>query len=64
MTVKELACQFEIAESTLKMKISKQLTKKDTEEAFFNQRSSQPVNLFLTNMFYKSSFKAWHSYMR
>lgn len=27
---------------------------------FMKQMNSAPVNLFLTRMFYKTSFKAWH----
>ena len=67
MTVKELATQYAIAELTLKMKnygVNQKLTKQDKENAFFVQRSSQPVNLFLTKMFYKTSFRTWHVYMR
>ena len=38
----------------------KKLTRKDTEQMFMKQMNSAPVNLFLTRMFYVTSFKAWH----
>ena len=64
MTVSELVTQFRIAELILKERIAKSSTKQAKEEAFFMQLSTQPVNLFLTKMFYKTSFFSWRNYMK
>ena len=60
MTVEELITQYRIAELTFQSKQEKKLTKKEKEDVFMSQIKSAPVNLFLTRMFYKTSFKAWH----
>ena len=66
MMVSELVTQYRIAEITLKNKTTdnNKITKKDREDAFFSQLQSMPVNLFLTRMFYKTSFISWRNYMR
>lgn len=64
MTVSELVTQFKIAEITLREKTNKSMKKADKEKAFFDQLETAPVNLFLTKMFFRSSFKAWRKYMQ
>lgn len=63
MTVNELVVQYRVAELTMNEKMAKKADKMAMEQAFFVQLSSQPMNLFLTKMFYKTSFRAWKSYM-
>ena len=64
MAVSELVTQYRIAEITLKNKSTNKLSKKAREDAFFSQLQSMPVNLFLTQMFFKTSFISWRNYMR
>ena len=65
MTVRELVTQFQIAEVMLKEKNSTtKITKEAREQAFFDVHKAQPVNLFLTKMFFKSSFTTWRHYMQ
>ena len=47
----------------LKEKTVTKITKEDSEAAFFNVHAAQPVNLFLTRMFHKTSFMTWRNYM-
>jgi len=61
LTVSELVTQFKLAEQTLIAKAAKGISKAQREEAFFEQHEAQPVNLFLTKMFYKASFIAWRN---
>ena len=65
MTVNELATQYKITEITLQMKNQgkKKFNEKAREEAFLSYHGSQPVNLFLTKMFYRTSFRTWRGYM-
>ena len=63
MTVNELATQYQITEITLQMKMKGKLSEKVREEAFLSYHGSQPVNLFLTKMYYKTSFRTWRGYM-
>ena len=39
----------------------KKVTRSALEEFYFQQNESMPVNLFLTKMFYKTSFKTWRN---
>lgn len=43
--------------------MAKKVTKKDREDVIYKQINAQPMNIFLTKMFFKASFRAWHSYM-
>ena len=52
-----------MAELTLKAQDNGKMNREHREEAFFNSFRAAPVNPFLTRMFYKSSFKAWRSFM-
>jgi hypothetical protein len=63
MTVGELVTQFRIAELTLNEKLTKKGNRSAMENFFFVQLSSQPMNLFLTRMFYRTSFRTWKAYM-
>jgi len=40
------------------------LSKQEAEKVFMTQLDAAPVNLFLTRMFYTTSFKAWHKQVR
>ena len=53
--------QYRIAEITLKNKMLKKVSRTALEEFYFQQNESMPVNLFLTKMFYKTSFKTWRN---
>lgn len=64
MTVSELVTQFRIAEITLQQNSHSKLSKRDKEDAFFTTIQSMPVNLFLTQMFFKTSFMSWRNFMR
>ena len=61
MTVQELVTQYHIAEITLKNKMLKKISRSALEEFYFLQNEAMPVNLFLTKMFYKTSFKTWRN---
>ena len=65
MTVSELVTQFKIAEIILKEKrLGGKISRAAREQAFFDQHQAMPVNLFLTKMFFKTSFIAWRNQMR
>lgn len=61
MTISELVTQYKIAEITLKNKMLKKVSRNALEEFYFQQNEAMPVNLFLTKMFYKTSFKTWRN---
>ena len=63
MTVTELVTQYKIAELTLNEASQSKVNKSQREEFLFKQLSTQPMNLFLTKMFFKTSFKTWKNYM-
>ena len=66
MTINELKTQFLLAEIMLKEKqeiMDGKESKEAREDRIFSIHSAQPVNLFLTRMFYKTSFTTWYNYM-
>lgn len=63
MALNELVTQYKIMELTIKQKEFKGMKKDKKELAFFSKLQSTPANPFLTRMFYKASFKAWHKYV-
>ena len=62
LTVSELVTQFKISEIMLKEKrLGGKITREAREQAFFDIHQAMPVNLFLTKMFFKTSFIAWRN---
>jgi len=59
MTINELVVQFKIAEITMQEKTARKLSQESREKAFFETHTAQPVNLFLTKMYFKASFLSW-----
>ena len=63
LAVTEVITQFKIAEITLNNKgVINKIKLDDLEKSFFTTLEAQPVNLFLTKMFWKTSFRAWRKY--
>ena len=64
MQVEELVTQFKIAELTLVEKNNvKKAKKNDLEQKFFDVQKAKPLNLFLTEMFFRTSMTTWKHYM-
>lgn len=64
VTISELVTQFKLAELTLLEKQTKtKIDKKELEQEFLTVHQSQPLNLFLTQMFFKTSLTTWRHLM-
>lgn len=63
LAVTEVITQFKIAEITLVNKgVLSKIKLEDLEKSFFSTLEAPPVNLFLTKMFWRTSFHAWRKY--